>query len=47
MIKKIIVVKSPEDYDAFVNLSNNKDLIIQKAGRRSTVVLLDRSSYIT
>ena len=38
---------SPEEYDAFVNLNNNKGLIIQKADKRNTVVLLDRSSYIT
>ena len=38
---------SPEEYDAFVNLSDNKDLIIQKADKGNTVVLLDRSSYLT
>ena len=38
---------SPEEYDAFVNLSNNKDRIIQKADKGNTVVLLDRSSYVT
>ena len=27
---------SPEEYDAFVNLSNNRDLIIQKADKGNT-----------
>ena len=38
---------SPEEYDAFVNLNNNKGLIIQKADKGNTVVSLDHSSYIT
>ena len=38
---------SPEECDAFVNLSNNKGLIIQKADKVNTVVLLGRSSYVT
>ena len=38
---------STEEYDAFVNLSNNKGLIIQKADKGNTVVLLDHSSYVT
>ena len=37
---------SPEEYDAFVNL-NSKGLIIQKADKGNTVVLLDRSSCVT
>ena len=38
---------SPEEYDAFVNLSNNKGLINQKTDKENTVVLPDRSSYVT
>ena len=38
---------TPEEYGAFLNLSNNKGLIIQKADKGNTVVLLDHSSYVT
>ena len=37
---------SPEEYDAFLNLSKNQDIVIQKADKGNTVVLLDRLSYI-
>ena len=37
---------SQEEYDAFINLSNNKNIIIQKADKGNTVVIIDRANYI-
>ena len=37
---------SEEQYQAFLSLSKNNDIIIQKADKGNTVVLLDKSSYI-
>ena len=38
---------SQEEYDAFINLINNKNIIIQKADKGNTVVIIDRANYIT
>ena len=38
--------KPPEEYDAFINISSNKGLVIPKAGREKTVVLLDCKSHV-
>ena len=32
---------SQEEYDAFINPSNNKNIIMQKAGKGNTVVIID------
>ena len=37
---------SEEEYQAFLSLTKNNDIIIQKADKGNTVVLLDKSSYI-
>ena len=37
---------SEEEYQAFLSLRRNKDIITQKADKGNTVVLLDKSSYI-
>ena len=37
---------SEEEYQAFLSLSKNNAIIIQKADKGNTVVLLDKSSYI-
>ena len=37
---------SEDEYEAFVNLANNNDVIIQKADKGNTVVLIDRTDYI-
>ena len=38
---------SKEVYEAFVNLSSNKNIIIQKADKgNSVVVIIDRNSYV-
>ena len=37
---------SKEEYDVFINLSNNKKFIIQKAGRSNTVVTIDGANYV-
>ena len=34
------------EYEAFVNLKNNKNIIIQKAYKGNSVVIIDRMSYI-
>ena len=35
-----------EEYDAFINLSNNKDIIIQKADKGNTIVIIDRPNCV-
>ena len=35
-----------EEYDAFINLSNNKNIITQKADKENTVVIIDRANYV-
>ena len=37
---------SQEEYNAFINPSNNKNIIIQKADKGNTVVIMDRANYI-
>ena len=37
---------SKEEYEAFVNLSSNKNIIIQKADKGNSVVIIDRNSYV-
>ena len=37
---------SKEEYEAFINLKNNKNVIIQKAHKGNIVVIIDRMSYI-
>ena len=37
---------SEEEYEAFLNLKNNKSIIIQKANKGNSVVIIDRMSYI-
>ena len=37
---------SQEEYDTFINLSNNKNLIIQKVDNGNTVVTIDRANYV-
>ena len=37
---------SPEEYDAFVNLSSNKSIIIQKADKGNSVVIINRTHYV-
>ena len=37
---------SQEEYDAFINLSNSKNIIIQKSYKGKTVVIIDRANYI-
>ena len=37
---------SEEEYQAFLSLSKNNDIIIQKTDKGNTVVLLEKSSYI-
>ena len=35
-----------EEYDAFINLSNNKNIITEKADKENTVVIIDRANYV-
>ena len=35
-----------DEYEAFLNLKSNKDIIIQKAGQRNSVVVIDRLKYV-
>ena len=37
---------SPEEYDAFINLSSNKSIIIQKADKGNSVVIINRTHYV-
>ena len=37
---------SKEEYEAFVSLIGNKDIIIQKADKGNTIVLLDKITYV-
>ena len=37
---------TPEEYDAFVRLASNDSIIIQKADKGNTVVVVDRVSYV-
>ena len=37
---------SPEEYDAFINLSSNKIIIIQKADKGNSVVIINRTHYV-
>ena len=37
---------SQEEYDTFINLSNSKNIIIQKADKGNTVVIIDQANYI-
>ena len=38
---------SQEEYDALINLINNKNIIIQKTDKGNTVVIIDRANYLT
>ena len=35
-----------DEYEAFLNLKSNKDIIIQNAGQRNSVVVIDRLKYV-
>ena len=37
---------SREEYDTFINLSNNKNIIIRKADKGNTVVIIDWTNYL-
>ena len=37
---------SEEEYEAFINLQSNKNIIIQKADKGNSVVVIDRLSYV-
>ena len=37
---------SQEEYEAFINLSNNKNIIIRKADKGNTVVIIDWTNYL-
>ena len=37
---------SEEEYQAYLSLSKNNDIIIEKADKGNTVVFFDKSSYI-
>ena len=37
---------SQEEYDAFINLSNDKNIIIQKSDKGNIVVIIDRANYL-
>ena len=37
---------TPEEYEAFLNLASNDDIIIQKADKGNNVVIVDKSTYI-
>ena len=39
-------VLTRDEYDAFVELAKNDSIIIQKADRGNTVVVIDKASYI-
>ena len=38
---------SKEDYETFINLKNNKNIINQKADKGNSVVIIDHMSYIS
>ena len=42
-IRKIIFL-SNEEYEAFINLKNNKNIVIQKADKDNRIVIIDRMS---
>ena len=47
--KKITVLKTchrNKQYDAFIKLSNNKNIIIQKPDKGNTVVIIDQANYV-
>ena len=49
MTKKITVLKTRhrnKQYHAFINLSNNKIIIIQKPDKGNTVVIIDQANYV-
>ena len=35
-----------KQYDAFIKLSNNKNIIIQKPDKGNTVVIIDQANYV-
>ena len=35
-----------EEHNAFIHLSTNNDIVIQKADKGNTVVIVDKSTYI-
>ena len=37
---------NPDEYAAFIKLANNNDIIIQKADKGNTVVIVDKNSYV-
>ena len=37
---------TPSEYDAFLGLASNENLIIQKADKGNTVVIVDKLSYV-
>ena len=44
-IRKTIFL-SNEEYEAFINLKNNKNSVIQKADKDKRIVIIDRMSKI-